>query len=209
MSVLTPQHVAQAFGTPVSTYLWPDSEQMNAELHKGLLALEASDEGIHHSNIGGWHSKTDLLSHTEIDGIPTLSERIVSMVGDMARFHAREDVTKEFKMRVDCWANISRSGNYANIHDHGGAVWSGVYYVSSGQPRTDDPANGKLELIDPRTGIAMVGAEYGTRSGRFLVDPMPGLMIVFPSWLKHMVHPFVGTGERISIAFNVNIIPAR
>jgi hypothetical protein len=26
---------------------------------------------------------------------------------------------------------------------------------------------------------------------------------VFPSWLNHLVHPFRGGGERISIAFNI------
>lgn len=26
------------------------------------------------------------------------------------------------------------------------------------------------------------------------------------SWVKHMVHPYVGEGERISIAFNVNVV---
>ena len=28
-------------------------------------------------------------------------------------------------------------------------------------------------------------------------------MIVFPAWLNHLVHPFFGDGERISIAFNI------
>jgi len=30
--------------------------------------------------------------------------------------------------------------------------------------------------------------------------------VVFPSWVKHMVHPFVGSGVRISIACNVNVV---
>ncbi len=29
---------------------------------------------------------------------------------------------------------------------------------------------------------------------------------LWPSWVKHMVHPYVGEGERISIAFNVNVV---
>ena len=37
---------------------------------------------------------------------------------------------------------------------------------------------------------------------RHLIDPTPGLMVLFPSWLQHFVHPFFGKGERISIAFN-------
>ena len=31
-------------------------------------------------------------------------------------------------------------------------------------------------------------------------------MLVFPSWHQHMVHPFFGTGERISIAFNIQLL---
>ena len=35
--------------------------------------------------------------------------------------------------------------------------------------------------------------------------PMPGDMIVFPSWLEHSVSAFHGPGERISIAFNAKL----
>ena len=38
---------------------------------------------------------------------------------------------------------------------------------------------------------------------RYLITPIPGLMVLFPSWLNHLVHPFFGAGERISIAFNI------
>jgi hypothetical protein len=31
-------------------------------------------------------------------------------------------------------------------------------------------------------------------------------MLLWPSWLKHWVHPYQGDGERISVAFNVNVI---
>ena len=28
-------------------------------------------------------------------------------------------------------------------------------------------------------------------------------MVLFPSWLNHLVHPFAGEGERISVAFHI------
>ena len=37
------------------------------------------------------------------------------------------------------------------------------------------------------------------------VVPEPGVMIAFPSYLKHYVHPFFGEGERIVIAANVKV----
>jgi Putative 2OG-Fe(II) oxygenase len=83
-------------------------------------------------------------------------------------------------------------------------MWFGVYYVSGGQPDSNDPCNGTLELIDPRAGANNFPFEVGF-FGRYLAEPIPGLMVMFPSWLKHMVHPFSGSGERISISFNVNV----
>ena len=124
---------------------------------------------------------------------------------DMTRlFTALEGPTK-VNLQVDCWANISRRGHYNSVHDHPGAMWSGVYSISGGEPDGDDPFNGKLELLDPRVGVNMPRLEQGLFGGRYLVDSLPGLMVMFPSWLKHMVHPFSGSRERISTSFNVYV----
>jgi hypothetical protein len=78
-----------------------------------------------------------------------------------------------------------------------------TYYVASGEPEADRPHNGKLELLDPRAGINLSHMKESLFAGSYLIDPIPGLMVVFPSWLSHLVHPFFGKGERISVAFNV------
>lgn len=203
-SVISSDNVAVAFGTPVSTYVWQDSDALNAELAAAILDRERRDPGASKSNIGGWHSDSDLLTWPG-DAVATLKDRMSSMSGDLITMARRDGAAEDISLSIAAWANVSRSGNYNNIHDHPSAVWSGVYYVAPGRPVTDDPANGRLELIDPRPGISMVDPDYGVRSGRFLIEPIAGLMVMFPSWLKHMVHPFVGEGERISIAFNVRI----
>jgi Putative 2OG-Fe(II) oxygenase len=38
-----------------------------------------------------------------------------------------------------------------------------------------------------------------------LIEPQPGMLLAFPAWLEHFVHPFFGEGERISVAINVMI----
>jgi hypothetical protein len=58
-------------------------------------------------------------------------------------------------------------------------------------------------LEDPRPVAAAAlipGFDFGYRER---IEPEPGLMLIFPSWNVHMVHPFHGDGERISIAFNI------
>ncbi len=38
----------------------------------------------------------------------------------------------------------------------------------------------------------------------FVMTPEVGKLLVFPSWLQHMVYPFKGKGERRTIASNLN-----
>ncbi|MEM9208842.1 MAG: putative 2OG-Fe(II) oxygenase, partial [Pseudomonadota bacterium] len=67
------------------------------------------------------------------------------------------------------------------------------------------PHSGLLELLDPREATTYIQVPNTILDARMFVTNRPGRMVVFPSWVKHMVHPFVGTGVRISIACNVNV----
>jgi len=37
------------------------------------------------------------------------------------------------------------------------------------------------------------------------IRPIAGQIVMFPPWLYHSVHPFSGTGTRISIAMNATV----
>ena len=41
------------------------------------------------------------------------------------------------------------------------------------------------------------------QAGQFLIKPQVGQLLMFPSNLLHTVYPFIGDGERRSIAFNL------
>jgi uncharacterized protein (TIGR02466 family) len=194
---------AMAFGTPISSHQWPDSEALNAGLAARILAEEAKADGVLRSNIGGWHSASDLL---------TWNDPHVAILRDRIRRHASDLValttngsSARFALAIDAWANVSRDGHYNGVHDHPMSHWSGVYYVASGTPAAGNPHNGMLELLDPRSGVNMLPLHGSVFDARCLISPIPGLMVFFPSWLKHLVHPFRGTGERISISWNVKV----
>jgi hypothetical protein len=63
-----------------------------------------------------------------------------------------------------------------------------------------------LELLDPRESANYIQVPNTVLDARMFIENQPGRMVVFPSWTKHMVHPFVGEGVRISIACNVNVV---
>jgi hypothetical protein len=42
---------------------------------------------------------------------------------------------------------------------------------------------------------------------RYIVHPEPGLMVIWPSYLLHMMHPYTGRKPRLSVTFNVKKAP--
>jgi hypothetical protein len=55
-----------------------------------------------------------------------------------------------------------------------------------------------------RAMLKMIVDHVGTT---FTIRPRPGMLVVFPGWLQHYVHPYRGTRPRIAIACNVTMSP--
>ena len=64
-----------------------------------------------------------------------------------------------------------------------------------------------LEFLDPRAGVEAVTAPGDPYGEPFRVRPQAGLLVVFPSWLYHWVHPYAGQTPRIAISFNATLAP--
>ncbi|MEM8624117.1 MAG: TIGR02466 family protein [Pseudomonadota bacterium] len=193
------------FITPIAVIDWPECAEMNAGLRAQCLERESQESGMKRSNIGGWHSNTDLLNwggpHVE-----ELGRRLRRFLIDLTSTLSRsEDRNKEREYMISAWANVSRDGQYNTMHDHPKAHWSGVYYVCCDGLRDDIPVNAMLELHDPRAGTSMFPFKGMVMTERPRFEPVAGRMVVFPSWLRHSVHPYRGDDVRISIAFNATV----
>jgi len=101
------------------------------------------------------------------------------------------------------WANISPKFAYNSSHVHGGCLCSGVYYV-----QTTVPKSGRLRFEDPREQSRLIVPQYraGAQNSRtwetVYFDPIPGRIIIFPSWLRHDVGANMTEQDRISVSFN-------
>ena len=90
------------------------------------------------------------------------------------------------------WATVHSDCFWHDVHTHPQNLVSGVFYVSV------PPGSGKIVFYDPRGKFPPFDDTYD-------VYPEPGDLIIFPSWLPHLVSASRTTVDnpRVSIAFNI------
>lgn len=198
------------FATPVGAVEVPGADALNATLERAILARRAEMPSLQASNAGGWHSDRD-IERWGGAAIETVLEIAKGVGTRMTADRQGARVTPNWT--VQAWANVNGPGDGNICHYHPGAFWSGTYYVADGGCAADPALGGEFEMLDPRgPGPAMYAPQYkfagedGTSVGSAeVIRPKPGLLIVFPSWLFHQVRTYRGTGQRISVAFNLGL----
>jgi hypothetical protein len=103
------------------------------------------------------------------------------------------------------WANVNGDGHYNPPRVQAGYQWCAIYHIAMGRPAPDHAMNGMLEFIDPRPAAPFSNLEKFSFGRPLEIEPKPGLVVIFPAWLQHSVHPFFGMGHRISITMNVSL----
>jgi len=99
------------------------------------------------------------------------------------------------------WVNLLRGNGHHSAHIHPHSILSGTLYV-------EVPAgSGAIRFEDPRLPLMMAAPKRSADAEESLqpfvtVEPRPGLLLLWESWLRHEVLPGRGRGERLSISFN-------
>jgi tetratricopeptide (TPR) repeat protein len=95
------------------------------------------------------------------------------------------------------WSSrITDSGYHLN-HIHSGGWISSAYYVAVPGQSRENPKEGHLKFGEPPWDIGLKNAVRRT------VQPMPGRLVLFPSFMWHGTIPFQGPKSRTTIAFDV------
>jgi len=193
---------AAIFSTPLFTHAWDGDHELNAVLRERILDHMARQRGVAKSNRGGWHSEIGELEFCDAPG-RRLVARMRALGDEATRRVLAADQQRESAMRwsVTAWANVNRQGDFNAVHVHPGSTWSGTYYVDAGEPVDADNGT-SLQLFDPCQGRSTLYPPLGPAS--VYIRPKPGLMVLFPSYVPHMVFPHDGAGARISVAFNLS-----
>ena len=100
------------------------------------------------------------------------------------------------------WVNLLRGPGHHSAHIHPHSIISGTLYVEV--PK----GSGAIRFEDPRLPMMMAAPTRSADAPEELqpfvtVQPRPGLLLLWESWLRHEVLPGTGRGERLSISFNL------
>jgi uncharacterized protein (TIGR02466 family) len=179
-------------------------EALLAELAHSIRGLAADDEAG--KRWSKEHRYTGYTSYASLNDLPKRDP----VIGDLARLLTRhadafaKDCAFDLprKPRLDSlWVNLLSGPGYHSGHIHPHSIISGTLYVEV--PK----GSGAIRFEDPRLPLMMAAPtrrpEAPAEVQSFVtVEPRPGLLLLWESWLRHEVLPGTGRGERLSISFN-------
>lgn len=186
--------------TPIGLFDLTESDQwraMNDELLGLVLDQEARDQDPMTFGVMGATKTSHAIMRWDVEPIHWLKRRIVDSLRVVAESVGAVEDDSPVHSVIDGWVVVYREAASHRLHTHHGSAWSGVYYLSTGDLAEDA---GHLQFLDPRVGAIARGESAGVA----YIDPRPGRLVLFPSWLAHSVK---ATGslsrERVCIAFNI------
>lgn len=193
--------ILEVFSTPICMRPLEDVDALNAELTAVLVAESQAHPGIQRSNLGGWHSVPDLTLRRTAP-FPAFFQRMVAeLEATLRTLAARRDLAPaRYRYGIQAWAMVMRSGDYTVLHDHAESHLSAVYYADAGD-EVEGPS-AQLAFARPGGGFAEIPG-LPLFPTTCLVRPRTGLLVLFPGYLQHYVHPYRGQRPRVAISFNV------
>lgn len=185
----------QLFPTPLFVFKLHDCELINDRLLQVISQQKLLDkQGQSVSNVLGWHSQGNLFA---LEEVKPFRELVDGAIAEVAAAMGYESVRIK---AANCWANVNPKYASNKIHDHANCLFSGVYYVKA--PKDC----GNLMFYDPRSARTFYKPAVQNYTA-YTADAIAhiaeaGLLLIFPSWLRHGVEPNMSDEDRISVSFN-------
>jgi hypothetical protein len=176
------------------------------------------------SLVGQISQGEQLLMDNEDSRLKEYSEFVCSLGADYINFFFNNTGNKLDQPKAiaidETWSVHSYAGDYNPIHDHGTKTimgisttgWTKVPQQILDQPTAGSPQYSLYQSSGDCDGY--IAFQYGRNElmnttrlrppQSFVIKPTVGKLLVFPSWLQHMVYPFKGEGERRTVASNLN-----
>jgi uncharacterized protein (TIGR02466 family) len=200
MSTLKLQGIQPLFYSPLTVFELEKAETLKSQLLTEISVRRADSPGLDRSNWRGWHSEDDFFERTE-PGCQTLRNHILEAIQICTQNVSPNFDFTGYGVQAEGWINVLGRGGLNTPHDHPAWVWSGCYYISV--PEGDNEMSGNIEFFDTRTNVRTLTVEGAACfASKFVMKPRAGMLLMFPSYLRHWVYPNESEEERVTVAFN-------
>jgi len=218
MTTVVPPVFHDRWQTPLGVHVWAQAAEHQDTLIRVLKMLRFQDATAS-ADAAFYASADDLLQRIRIPEWAALVNFLVDGVSRTVAHANRAQWGEQhpaFQVAVrGLWCQMSNHAAHHDVHTHGNCSWSGVYCLQVDPPAVREahpvfgPRNGVTRFYGPYAGL--LGGAYNDFGNAYLQDhawdvaPLPGQLIVFPSWLAHQAMPYQGTLDRIILSFNVSV----
>lgn len=190
------QKVEMWFPVPIYSAENIITAEQNDKLRAHCLKVQSNTPTGGTEWIGGTyntHQTHDL--HNDVEFQPLL-DSVAFHVQQFAKMHGSEaDYTNNYS-----WLNISKAGDWQEFHTHNANIFSAVYYVNAPE------GSGRILFEDPKEPdmfpVKNIREKNQLSYTRIHYTPKSGLLLIFRSYLRHLVEPGTNADPRISIALN-------
>ena len=203
--------VEKHFGPFFASCMLPqDATDAMLKMSDELLSNKLSES--HGQSLAGVIDKEIKVYKSDMEkaGVDQLIESCVrSYVVHCAKAHGFFKETHIFESMINsAWIVSQYENEYNPMHNHTGCDISAVIYLKVPNVKGRRNLESKKGKDDVDGDIAFIHSAMGNRNhdalekGVVNIKPVPGLIVMFPSYLIHTVYPFVGEGERRCLPFN-------
>ena len=157
--------------------------------------------------------------NTYTDGIGLASEPelkfFVEYVTELASEYIKKEnlkLKKSVKFSISIFASEMKEGDQHLSHQHPGSILSGLIYLQV------PPNSAKLEFKNPRHNIMWLNflepatpescelpVIHDNSEFNIIVEPSPGLLVMWESWAVHRVPVNHSQEGRITLVFNIGV----
>ena len=176
--------------------------ELLADLAHSIRSLAQDDEaGKRWSRDKGYKGYTSYASLNDLPNRDPAFGELKRLLTRHAATFAKE-LTWGVKPRLDSiWANLLKPGGHHSAHIHPHSILSGTLYVEVPN------GSGAIRFEDPRLPMMMAAPVRRDDAPEEMrpfatVQPRPGLLLIWESWLRHEVLPGTAKANRLSISFN-------
>jgi len=164
------------------------------------MATDRPSDDRGRAHVGGWYSRGGFLSRPQPE-IRLLKEFIQGSVREYIAKAGDNSTAERTRLDIHSWVALTQPNDYQSPHVHPKSQISAVYYVNV--PDTPPP-QGNLVFVTPLCEQEMSFVPSLSPSS-MSVKPQGGMLVLFPSYLRHYTHPFYSGEDRSLVVATINV----